>query len=153
MGLNINGLDELQGNLKQLAEKGVKELNKGLDKINSDLNGTEEKSKVPEKCPYCGATLPVDKEAATIKCDYCGAEFDNSAARTIADSVLDFVERQQQIGAEEKRRHLEELRLKAELKREKRKKSNRRRFFFIIIAIFAILYYYFVYMGGQIPQF
>ena len=33
MGYNINGLDDLSENLKKLAEKGVSELNKGLDKI------------------------------------------------------------------------------------------------------------------------
>lgn len=149
--MSINGLDDLQGNLKKLAEKGVSELNKGLDRINNEINGQQEKNKVPDVCPYCGAKLPVNSEDDIIKCAYCGAEFDNSASKTIADSVFEFVEKQQQIGIEERKRHLEELRLKAELKREKRKKANKFRFFFIIIAIFAILYYYFVYMGGTLP--
>ena len=37
MGYNINGLDDLSENLKKLAEKGVSELNKELDKINQDI--------------------------------------------------------------------------------------------------------------------
>ena len=38
MGYNINGLDDPSENLKKLAEKGVSELHKGLDKINQDIN-------------------------------------------------------------------------------------------------------------------
>lgn len=150
MSLDIDGLDELQDNLKQLAEKGVKELNKGLNRINNEVS-PEGKSAVPEVCPYCGAKLPQGSDSPTVKCDYCGAEFDNSNAKSIVDSVFDFVEKQQQVGLEERKRHLEEMRIKAELKREKRKKHNKFRFFFIIIVIFAICYYYFVYMGGTLP--
>lgn len=151
MSTNNNEFDDLKGNLKKLAEKGVSELNKGLDRLNDDLKLQYEKTKVPTECPYCGAKLPVDSETSTIKCDYCGAQFDNSSTRTIADSVFDFVEKQQQISLEERKRHLEEMRLKSELKMLKRKKKNKFRFFFIIIVIFAILYYYFVYMGGTMP--
>ena len=57
MGYNINGLDDLSENLKKLAEKGVSELNKGLDKINQDINSKNEKPKVPEVCPYCGVCI------------------------------------------------------------------------------------------------
>ena len=44
MGYNINGLDDLSENLKKLAEKGVSELNKGLDKLNNDINAKNEKT-------------------------------------------------------------------------------------------------------------
>ena len=151
MGYNINGLDDLSENLKKLAEKGVSELNKGLDKINQDINSKNEKPKVPGVCPYCGAKLSVNSEPV-VKCDYCGAEFDNSASRTIADSVFDFVEKQQQIGLEERKRQLEEARIKAEIKREKRKKKNKIKFFLLLIVIFALLLYYYVYTGGNIPM-
>ena len=87
MGYNINGLDDLSDNLKKLAEKGVSELNKGLDKLNNDINAKNEKPKVPEVCPFCGAKLLVNLEPV-VKCAYCGAEFDNSPSRTIADLIL-----------------------------------------------------------------
>ena len=151
MNFDIDGLDKLQDNLKQLANTGVNQLNKSLDRINNNMNG-EGKSQVPEKCPYCGASLPANSEASVIKCEYCGAEFDNSSEKTIVDSVFDFVERQQQIGLEEKKRHLEEARIKAEIKLNKRKKRNKFKFFFIIFVIFAILYYYFVVIGGTLPM-
>ena len=105
---------------------------------------------MPEVCPYCGAKLLINSEPV-VKCAYCGAEFDNSPSRTIADSVFDFVEKQQQIGLEERRRQLEEAKIKAEIKREKRKKKNKIKFFLLLIVIFAILLYYYVYTGGNIP--
>ena len=146
MNFNIDGLDELQDNLKQLAEKGVKEINKGLNRINN--NGEEaEKSGVPEKCPYCGAALPVGSEEPTIKCDYCGAEFDNSNDKSIVDTVFDFVEKQQQISLKEREMKLKAETLKAEKRRAKRKKKNRGAFFLLLIIIFIILYFYLVYMG------
>lgn len=147
---NIEGLDELQDNLKSLAEKGVKELNKGLNRINNPEGYKEEKNAVPDVCPYCGAKLPVDSTATTIKCEYCGAEYDNSSTRSIADSIFDFVEKQQEIGIKEREARLNEMRIKAEIKKNKRKKKNKFKFFFILIVIFMILYYYFVIMGGQI---
>lgn len=149
---DIEGLDELQGNLKQLAETGVKELNKGLNRLNNPQGAkTNSKAKVPEVCPYCGAKLPVDSDAATIKCEYCGAEYDNSNEKSIVDSVFDFVEKQQEIGQKEREKRLEIARLKAEAKLKKRKKSGFLRFVFLLIVVFAILYYYLVIMGGTIP--
>ncbi|MDO4187851.1 MAG: hypothetical protein Q4D29_02575 [Lachnospiraceae bacterium] len=149
MNFDIDGLDELQDNLKQLAEKGVKEINKGLNRIN---NGPEAsgKSAVPEKCPYCGATLSTNSEEPVIKCEYCGAQFDNSSSKSIVDSVFDFVEKQQQVTLQEREIRLKEMAAKAEKKREKRKKKNRAFFFLLLIMIFAILYIYLVIMGGSV---
>ena len=152
MGLNdfdIEGLDELKGNLKQLAEKGVKEVNRGLER----LNGLEpsEKSQVPENCPYCGAKLPINDESATIVCEYCSAKFDNSKAKSIADSVFDFVEKQQKIDLEKKQAALEAARLKMAEKKIKRRKGSAIRFLLLIMLIFAILYVYFIQLGGVIP--
>lgn len=147
MGLDINGLDKLQDNLKQLAQTGVNEINKGLDRIN---NPDAAKTQVPDACPKCGANLPKDKEATVIKCQYCGTEYDNSAARSIVDSVFDFVEKQQEIGAREREKQLEIQRLKAQRRAEKRRKSGFIRFILLILVVFAILYYYFVIMGGTI---
>jgi len=149
MSLEIDGLDKLQENLKQLAQTGVNELNKGLERINNP-EAAKEKSQVPENCPACGAKLPVDREASVIKCDYCGAEYDNSNAKSIVDSVFDFVEKQQQISIKEKERQLELERIKAEKKAARRKKSGFFRFAFLILIVFAILYYYFVILGGTI---
>lgn len=147
MNLDINGLDKLQDNLKQLAQTGVDELNKGLERIN---NPDAAKSQVPDACTCCGASLPKNKEAAVIKCEYCGTEFDNSSVRSIADSVFDFVERQQEISAKERNKHLELKLKKAELKAARRKKAGFIRFILLILVVFAILYYYFVIMGGTI---
>lgn len=152
MGLNdfdIEGLDELKGNLKQLAEKGVKEVNRGLER----LNGLEpsEKSAVPENCPYCGAKLPINEERATIVCEYCGAKFDNSKAKSIADSVFDFVEKQQKIDLEKKQAALEAAKLKMAEKKIKRRKGSAVRFLLLIMFIFAVLYVYFIQLGGTIP--
>lgn len=149
MGFDIDGLDKLQDNLKQLAQTGVNELNKGLDKLNN-IDGSKDKPLVPEFCPSCGAKLPIDKEAPVIKCAYCGAEYDNSATKSIVDSVFDFVEKQQQISIKEKERQLELQRLKAEKRAAKRKKSGFIKFILLIIVVFVILYYYFVIMGGTV---
>lgn len=149
MNFDIDGLDKLQDNLKQLAQTGVNELNKGLDKLNN-IDGSKDKPQVPENCPSCGAKLPVDKEAAVIKCEYCGAEYDNSSAKSIVDSVFDFVEKQQQISIREKERQLELQKLKAEKKAARRKKAGFIKFILLIIIVFVILYYYFVIMGGTV---
>lgn len=148
MGFDINGLDKLQDNLKQLAQTGVDELNKGLDRINNPE--AAKAAQVPEVCPKCGANLPKDKEAAVIKCAYCGSEYDNSNAKSIVDSVFDFVEKQQQISARERDKQLEIQRLKAEVKTKKRRKHGFIRFVLLMIVVFAILYYYFVMMGGTL---
>jgi len=150
MGFNlgdIEGLDKLQDGLKQAVQTGVNELNKGLEKLN---NPEEAKSNVPETCPYCGAKLPQDSELETIKCAYCGAEFDNSQAKTIVDSVFDFVEKQQQIAKEQKDKELELAKIKAQEKAAKRAARKKhafvRNFIFLVIILLAFLYYYFNYM-------
>jgi len=153
---DIEGLDKLQENVEKLAQAGVKGLNKGLDELSKGLeriNNPEasEKSKVPEVCPYCGAKLPQDKEATTIKCEYCGAEFDNSNEKTIVDSVFDFVEKQQQISAQEREKKLEIERLKALKRVERKKKSFFRNIILLIIIVIAVCYYYVNYMGGTLP--
>ena len=149
MGLEIDGLDKLSDNLKQLAQTGVNELNKGLDKLNN-IDGSKDKPAVPENCPSCGAKLPIDKDAPVIKCSYCGAEYDNSSAKSIVDSVFDFVEKQQQISIKEKERQLELQRIKLEQRKERRRKTRFIRFILLILLVFVILYYYFVIMGGTI---
>lgn len=144
---NIEGLDELQNNLKQLASKGVKELNKELNRINNP-EAAKKDSAVPDECPYCGAKLNKDSEATVIKCAYCGSQFDNSNARTIVDSVFDFVEKQQEIGIKEREARLNEARIKAEIKLKKRKKHRFFKFILLLIVCYAILYYYYNIMGG-----
>ena len=146
---DIEGLDELQDNLKKLANKGVKELNRGLERINNP--GAEKESAVPEECPYCGAKLSVNKDAQVIKCAYCGTEFDNSASKSIVDSVFDFVEKQQDVALKMREDKIRELQAKAEIKKHKRKKHGFLRFIFILVVCFAILYYYFVILGGSVP--
>lgn len=148
MNLDIEGLDELQENITKLANKGVKELNRGLERINnSDSTG---KANVPEKCPYCGAALPVDSSAPVIKCEYCGAEFDNGNEGSIVDSIFDFVEKQKDINLREREIKLQQMKIKAEEKKAKRKKSIKRKFFLILIIIFFILWCYFYVMGGVV---
>lgn len=92
MSFNIDGLDELQDGLKKAVQKGVDEVNKGLDRINNP-DATES---TPTVCPNCSAKLSVSRNIPVIKCEYCGSEFNNTN-RTVVDSVIDFVEKQQKI--------------------------------------------------------
>lgn len=152
---DIEGWDKLQENVGKIAEVGVKGINKGLDEISKSINKINNpesaKSKVPEVCPYCGAKLPQNKELDTIKCSYCGTEFDNSEEKTIVDSVFDFVEKQQQINAQEREKKLEIERLKAQRRAERKRKGFFRGFVLLIIIVIALMYYYVNYMGGTLP--
>jgi len=141
---DIEGLDELQKNFKKLAESGIKELNKGMDRLNG--KESKEASAVPKECPYCGAKLNIDSEEPVIVCEYCGAKFDNSSDRSIVDSVFDFVEKQQKVAMEEIARKQEMERARQEAKRARKKSHFFRNIVFLFIIIMALLYFYSQYM-------
>lgn len=126
MKFDIDGLDHLQEGLQQVVQKGVNEINKGLDRINNP--DAVNKESVPSVCPNCSAKLNLDKSKPVIKCEYCGTSFDNTQNKTLADNVFEFVEKQQKfaqeqhkINQEQERLRREEELLKAKLKAEKRK--------------------------------
>ena len=143
MSFDIEGLDKLQEGLKQVVQTGVNEINKGLDRINNpESANAKSTSGVPAVCPYCGAKLNTNTEDAEIVCEYCGTKFDNSNARSIVDSVFDFVEKQQKIAADEKARQAEIAREKAAKKVVKKKKSRIGKFFFLRVVVMILMYYY-----------
>lgn len=149
MGFEIDGLDKLQEGLKNLVQNGVNELNKGLDRLNNPEQN-DDKANVPEVCPYCGARLDNTSREAVIKCDYCGAQFDNSSERTIADSIFDFVEKQQKIEAEKQNKKLEIQRIKAEEKAARRAARRKwaplRYLVLLVLIVLGVVYYYFNYL-------
>lgn len=152
MGFDIEGLDKLAEGLKTLAQTGVNELNKGIDRINNP-DHENAKGNVPNVCPYCGAQLDNESSETVVKCEYCGAKFDNSADRTIADSIFDFVEKQQKIAQEQKDKKLEIEKIKAQAKAEERaaKRALRRKWaplrymIILVLIVFAAMYYYYYY--------
>lgn len=144
MNFDIEGLDKLQEGLKQLAQTGVNELNKGLDRINNPDAAGAKKAAVPDACPYCGAKLNTISEEPEIVCEYCGARFDNSSQRSIVDSVFDFVEKQQKIQQDEKQRKAERER-ERQIRKAAKKRGSRIRGFFVLMIIVIFLMYYYMY--------
>lgn len=142
MGFDIDGLDQLQDGLKKVVQKGVDEVNKGLDRIN---NPESAKESVPTVCPNCGAKITYSKDQAYITCEYCGSQFKNEN-RSVVDSVFDFVEKQQQVAKENQQQVQEKIQREKELKAIKKAKreSNRliRSIFKLIILGFLLYIYY-----------
>lgn len=143
MGMDIEGLDKLQEGLQKVVQKGVDELNKGLDRINNP-EGTSE-TKVPTKCPNCNATLNIDTEDPVITCEYCGTKIKNVPNKSVVDSVFDFVEKQQQFASETivKKAEVEAQRKVEREARKARRRAARliRRIIFLIIVIVLAIFY------------
>lgn len=148
MKMDIDGLDKLQDGLQKALQKGVDELNKGLDRINNP----EVKNSVPSNCPNCNAKINITSDDPTITCEYCGTQFDNTKNKSVVDSVIDFVEKQQQMASDhvDKNSDLAALKAKqamlkeeAKLERRRRREKKRaiRRIIFLIVLI-AFGYYY-----------
>lgn len=138
MNFEINDLDRLKGNLQNVVQRGVDELNKGLEHIN---NGGEKAPVVPQECPYCGAKLDVDSEEPTIVCAYCGTKYDNTKSKTIADSIFEFVEKQQDVAKVEAARKLAKEQEKAAKRARRKKNSIVRNVILLILVVFAFMYY------------
>lgn len=138
MSFDINDLDRLKGNLQNVVQRGVDELNKGLEQIN---NGGEKAPVVPQECPYCGAKLDVDSEEPTIVCAYCGTKYDNTKSKTIADSIFEFVEKQQDVAKVEAQRKLAREQEKAAKRARRRKNALVRNVIILVLLILAFMYY------------
>lgn len=138
MSFDINDLDRLKGNLQTAVQRGVDELNKGLEQLN---NGGEKDPVVPSECPYCGAKLDVGSEDPVVVCSYCGSKFDNSKSKTIADSIFEFVEKQQDVAKTEAAKKLLKEQEKAERRARRKKNSLVRNVILLILIIFAFMYY------------
>lgn len=138
MSFDINDLDRLKGNLQNVVQRGVDELNKGLEQIN---NGGEKAPVVPQECPYCGAKLDVDSEEPTIVCAYCGTKYDNTKSKTIADSIFEFVDKQQDVAKVEAQRKLAREQEKAAKRARRRKNALVRNVIILVLLILAFMYY------------
>lgn len=139
MGFDIDGLDELQDGLKKVVQKGVDEVNKGLDRIN---NPESAKAPVPTVCPNCGAKFTYTKDQAMIVCEYCGSQYKNEN-RSMVDSVFEFVEKQQKVAKENQSQAQERLQYEREQKAIRKAKREQRRMIRGIfkLAILGILFY------------
>lgn len=139
MSFDIDGLDELQDGLKKVVQKGVDEVNKGLERIN---NPESAKESVPTVCPSCGAKINYARDQVMVICEYCGSQFKNEN-RSVVDSVIDFVEKQQQVAKENQDKMQESLQIKNEQKAIKRAAREKRRFVRGIfrLAVLGILFY------------
>lgn len=153
MKFDIDGLDKLHENIQQVVQKGVDELNKGLDKFNDSVNersasgSSQTKSTVTDTCPNCSAKL-VSLGNGVKKCEYCGSEFgsarQNTSGRTMMDSVFDFVEKQQHLNMETQAQRIEKERIKAEIKLKKMERRHRRsaiRKLFTLVFLIVFGYY------------
>lgn len=87
--MEIDGLDELKEGLQKVVQKGVDELNRGLDRINNP----DKKPMSTDTCPNCTAKLNFSSSDRYITCEYCGTQVENN--RSVVDTVFDFVEKQQ----------------------------------------------------------
>ncbi len=150
--MKIEGLDKLGDNLESLVQKGVDELNKGLDRINNGTTGSSQSaSKVPTQCPNCAAPLNANlsPDHPYIICEYCGTRFDNIQTKSVVDSVFDFVEKQQKVASENMARKAEiraEMEARHEIARaEARRRARPRKIIRTIIFLAVIVgfaYYY-----------
>jgi len=145
MGFDIDGLDELQDGIKKAVQKGVDEVNKGLDRIN---NPDSVKETTPTTCPNCSASLKVSREQAVITCEYCGSQFKNEN-RSIADSVFEFVEKTQKTAQESIQKQQEIDKAKNEKRAEKKAAREKTKFVKAIIRLLILAFLLYLYYINQ----
>lgn len=144
--MEIDGLDELKEGLQKVVQKGVDELNRGLDRINNP----DKKPSSTDTCPNCTAKLKFNSSDKYITCEYCGSQVENT--RSVVDTVFDFVEKQQKVASEninakakmdeiKAEREAYKLQRKLEM-RERRRKARFVRKIIFLCFIIACGYYY-----------
>lgn len=152
MKMDIDGLDKLQEGIQKAVQKGVNELNRGLDRINNP----QENNSAPSICPNCNAKLNILSDSNIVTCEYCGSQFDNIKNKSVVDSVFDFVEKQQKFATEQMaanraanaenvaakaQKAAEKEAIKEELRRRRRIRHRIKRIIFLI-ALIGFGYYY-----------